>query len=82
MRHLKAYVDYLPKVEEGARNAGTRFDASPVYAARGQALARVQAELDGRWMPFIRREMAKAKGLQARHRQFRRIRASQQSLPG
>jgi hypothetical protein len=66
MRHLKAYVDYLPKVESRVRaTLGRRFDARPVYAPRGQSLARVQAELDGRWMPFIKREMGKAKALQA-----------------
>ncbi|MFC5548609.1 hypothetical protein [Massilia aerilata] len=66
MRHLKAYIDYLPKVESRVRETlGRRFDARPVYAARGQALARVQAELDGRWMPFIKREMGKAKALQS-----------------
>jgi hypothetical protein len=67
MRHLKAYVDYLPKVESRVRaTMGRRFDARPVYAPHGQALARVQAELDGRWMPFIKHEMGKAKALQAR----------------
>ncbi len=66
MRHLKAYIDYLPKVESRVRaSLGRRFDARPVYAPRGQSLARVQAELDGRWMPFIKHEMAKAKVLQA-----------------
>jgi hypothetical protein len=66
MRHLKAYVDYLPKVERRVRESlGRRFDGHPVYAARGQSLARVRAELDGRWMPFIKHEMGKAKALQA-----------------
>jgi hypothetical protein len=66
MRHLKAYVDYLPKVESRVRKTmGRRFDGRPVYAPRGQALARVQAELDGRWMPYIKREMGRARALQA-----------------
>jgi hypothetical protein len=66
MRHLNAYVGYLPKVESRVRaTLGRRYDARPVYAARGQSLARVQAELDGHWMPFIKREMAKATVLQA-----------------
>ncbi|MGB9109782.1 MAG: hypothetical protein WCC39_13950, partial [Telluria sp.] len=66
MRHLNAYRDFLPKVERtvGA-TLGRRFDDRPVYAARGQSLRQVQAELDGRWMPFIKREMAQAKGLQS-----------------
>lgn len=67
MRHLKAYADYLPKVESRVRTVlGRRFDGRSMYAPRGQALARVQAELDGRWMPFIKGEMGKAKALQAR----------------
>jgi hypothetical protein len=70
MRHLKAYVDYLPKVERRVRETlARRFDAggahAATYAARGQALASVQQELDGRWMPFIKAEMARAKPLQA-----------------
>lgn len=66
MRHLKSYFDYLPKVESKVRETlGRRFDAHPVYAPQGQSVARVQAELDGRWMPLIKREMATAKALQA-----------------
>ncbi|MGZ3272093.1 MAG: hypothetical protein ACXU71_14100 [Croceibacterium sp.] len=66
MRHLKAYVEYLPKVERTVRDAlASRFAGRPVVAPRGQALSRVQAELDGRWMPFIKREMGRAKALQA-----------------
>ncbi|MGJ7914296.1 hypothetical protein ACI48D_02295 [Massilia sp. LXY-6] len=66
MRHLKAYVEYLPKVESKVRaSLASRFDGRPVLAPQGQALARVQAELDGRWMPFIKGEMGKAKALQA-----------------
>ena len=65
MRHLNAYVDYLPKVENRVRETlGRRFDARPVYAAQGQSLRRVRQELDERWMPFIKGEMAKAKALQ------------------
>jgi hypothetical protein len=66
MRHLKAYVEYLPKVERTVRDAlANRFVGRPVVAPRGQALSRVQAELDGRWMPFIKGEMGRAKTLQA-----------------
>jgi hypothetical protein len=66
MRHLKAYVEYLPKVESRVRETlARRFDARPVLAPRGQALASVRQELDGRWMPFIKGEMGKARMLQA-----------------
>jgi len=66
MRHLKAYVDYLPKVETRVRETLIRrFDARPVVAPRGEALPSVQQELDGRWMPYIKAEMARARTLQA-----------------
>jgi hypothetical protein len=72
MRHLKAYVDYLPKVENKVRDTlARRVEARPaharrlVLAPRGQALARVRQELDGLWMPFIKAEMARAGALQA-----------------
>jgi hypothetical protein len=66
MRHLKAYVEYLPKVESRVRETlARRFDARPVLAVRGQALASVRQELDARWMPFIKAEMARARALQA-----------------
>jgi hypothetical protein len=66
MRHLKAYVEYLPKVEMRVRETLVRrAEARPVYALRGQALASVKQELDGQWMPFIKREMAGARALQA-----------------
>jgi hypothetical protein len=66
MRHLKAYVEYLPKVESRVRETLVRgFDARPVYAQQGRALASVRQELDGQWMPFIKREMAGARALQA-----------------
>jgi hypothetical protein len=66
MRHLKAYVDYLPKVESRVLDRmAQRFDGRPVVAPRGQALHRVQQELDRTWMPFLKREMAQAKARQA-----------------
>jgi hypothetical protein len=66
MRHLKAYVDYLPKVESRVLDRmAQRFDGRPVVAPRGQALQRVQQELDRTWMPFLKREMAQAKARQA-----------------
>jgi hypothetical protein len=66
MRHLKAYVDYLPKVERRVLDRmAQRFDGRPVVAPQGQALRRVQQELDRTWMPFLKREMAQAKARQA-----------------
>lgn len=66
MRHLKAYIDYLPKVERRVLDRmARRFDGRPVLAPQGQALHRVQQELDRTWMPFLKRAMAEAKARQA-----------------
>jgi hypothetical protein len=66
MRHLKAYIDYLPKVESRVREKmEPRFDGRPVMAAQGQSLRKVQQELDRTWMPFLKQEMARARARQA-----------------
>jgi hypothetical protein len=66
MRHLKAYIDYLPKVESRVREKmEQRFDGRPVMAAQGQSLRKVQQELDRTWMPFLKEEMARARARQA-----------------
>jgi hypothetical protein len=83
MRHLKAYVDYLPKVESRVRETlGRRFAAKPVYAARGQSLARVQARTRRALDALHQARDGQGRRAAGGHRQFRRIRASQQSLPG
>lgn len=66
MRHLKTYLDHLPKVESVVRNGiAVRFGGQPMYAPAGQARALLQRELNSQWMPYIKREMAKAEALQA-----------------
>lgn len=66
MRHLKVYLDHLPKVEAVVRAAlERRFIAKPLYAPSGQARALLNEELDRRWMPFIKNEMAKVEALHA-----------------
>jgi hypothetical protein len=66
MRHLKSYLDYLPKVEERVRaKLATRFVGKPVYAAGGGARNLLQAEIDGSWMPYIKAEMSAVERLQA-----------------
>lgn len=66
MRHLKVYLDHLPKVETVVRAAlERRFIAKPLYAPSGQARALLQVEMDQRWMPFIKHEMARVEALQA-----------------
>ena len=66
MRHLKAYLDHLPKVETLVRAAlKKRFSAKPIYAPAGQAKALLEQEMDGGWMPYIKYEMGKVEQLQA-----------------
>jgi len=66
MRHLKTYLEHLPKVESVVRNGiAVRFGGRPMYAPAGQARSLLQRELDSYWVPYIKREMAKAEALQA-----------------
>jgi len=66
MRHLNAYLDYLPKAEARVRAAlQQRFEDKPLYARIGQAQSLLQREIDRGWMPYIKSEMAKVEGLQA-----------------
>ena len=66
MRHLKSYMDYLPKVEERARERlGRRFAGKPLYAGSGRARDLLQGEIDRSWMPYIKGEMARVERLQA-----------------
>jgi hypothetical protein len=66
MRHLKSYMDYLPKVEEQARaRLGSRFAGKPLYAGTGRARDLLQSEIDRSWMPYIKGEMGRVEKLQA-----------------
>jgi hypothetical protein len=66
MRHLKAYLDHLPKVETLVRAAlKKRFSGKPIYAPAGQSKVLLEREMDGGWMPYIKNEMAKVEQLQA-----------------
>lgn len=66
MRHLNAYLDYLPKAEARVRLAfERRFGTQPLYARAGQAQSLLQREIDRGWMPYIKSEMAKVEALQA-----------------
>jgi hypothetical protein len=65
MRHIKVYLDHLPRVEAVVRAAlFERFGNKPLYAPKGQAMALLQREIDGRWLPYFRAEMEKVKPLQ------------------
>ena len=66
MRHLKSYLDYLPKVEVRVRGklAG-RFAGKPLYARAGESRRLLQREIDRNWMPYIKAEMGRVESLQA-----------------
>jgi len=66
MRHLNAYLDYLPRVEARVRKAlAQRFEGKPLYAPIGQAQGLLQREVDRGWMPYMKNEMTKVEALQA-----------------
>jgi hypothetical protein len=66
MRHLKAYLDHLPKVESLVRAAlKKRFTAKLIYAPAGQGKALLEREMEVEWLPFIKNEMEKVEQLQA-----------------
>lgn len=66
MRHLKAYLDHLPKVEASVRAAlNKRFAGQPIYAPGGQGKALLGREIDGGWMPYIKKQMGEVEPLQA-----------------
>jgi hypothetical protein len=66
MRHLKAYLDHLPKVEITVRAAlADRFGKKPLYARVGQAGASLKREIDTGWMPYMKRELGRVEVQQA-----------------
>ena len=66
MRHLKSYMDYLPKVEGRARSKlGQLYIGKPLYAGSGRARELLQSEIDRAWMPYIKAEMARVEKMQA-----------------
>ncbi|MET3129901.1 hypothetical protein AAKU55_000142 [Oxalobacteraceae bacterium GrIS 1.11] len=66
LRHMKTYMEHLPKTETVVRDAlARRFEGKPLYAPRGSAMAALERELDGGWMPYIKAEMARVELLQA-----------------
>jgi hypothetical protein len=65
LRHLKSYLDYLPKVELEVRTRlAQRYVGKPLYAAAGGARGLLQREIDATWMPYIKNEMLRVDGQQ------------------
>lgn len=66
MRHLKSYLETLPKVEEAVRTRlGGRYIGKPLYATAGGARDLLQRDVDANWMPFIKAEMGRVEQQQA-----------------
>lgn len=66
LRHLKAYMDHLPKTEVVVRDAlARRFESKPLYAPSGTAMSALAHEVNSGWLPFIKTELAKAEIEQA-----------------
>jgi hypothetical protein len=66
MRHLKSYLDYLPKVEGRVRDSLTgRFAGKPLYARAGASRNLLQRDIDRDWMPYIKGQMGRVEILQA-----------------
>lgn len=60
MRHVKLYTDHMQLVERTVRaSLAQRFGDRPMYAPRGQTNAMLGREIDDRWLPFIKAELAK-----------------------
>jgi hypothetical protein len=65
-RHLKTYLEWLPKVEGRARaRLAGRYAGKPLYARRGEGRALLQRDIDANWIPAIRTEMLRVEALQA-----------------
>ncbi|MBB5367017.1 MULTISPECIES: hypothetical protein [unclassified Janthinobacterium] len=66
LRHMKTYMEHLPRVEKIVRAAlAKRFEARPLYAPGGTAKAALAREIDTGWLPYIKAEMRKVEVLQA-----------------
>jgi hypothetical protein len=67
MRHLKAHMDNLARVQKVVGDAlNKRFAGQPMYAPSGTALSALQHEVGSNWFNFIRDEFEKGKADQDR----------------
>lgn len=67
LRHVKTYQDHLASIEKDiAATLSKRFaTGSPWRGPVGETRARLQDELDNRWLPYISREISRVKTAQA-----------------
>jgi hypothetical protein len=60
MRHVRLYTGHMEQVARTVRAAlAARFGDKPMYAPRGQSNAMLGREIDVRWIPYIKAELAK-----------------------
>ncbi|HEY1042807.1 MAG TPA: hypothetical protein VGE60_03000, partial [Telluria sp.] len=60
LRHVKLYTAHMEQVARSVRAAlEARFGDKPMYAPRGQSNAMLGREIDTRWIPYIKAELAK-----------------------
>lgn len=67
MRHVQAYQKHLADIEKNVSDAlNARFaTGSPWRGPAGQATARLQEELNERWLPYVQRELQKVDAAQS-----------------
>ena len=66
LRHVRAYLEHLPRVETLVRAAlAQRFDGQPMYARSGTSRVALKREIDTGWLPYIKGEMGKVETQQA-----------------
>lgn len=67
MRHVQAYQKHVADIEKNvADTLNARFaTGGPWRGAAGQAAARLQDELNERWLPYVQRELRKVDTAQA-----------------
>lgn len=78
LRHVKAYQTHLAGIEKDVTDTlNRRFATGGLWRGPvGQARARLQRELNERWLPYIKREMARAEEAQAlidTHEEYARV---------
>ncbi len=67
LRHVKAYQTHLANIEKDVTDTLNRrfVTGGPWRGSAGQTTARLQQELNERWLPYIKREIARADEAQA-----------------
>lgn len=67
LRHVKAYQNHLKDIEkELGETLNRRFATGNSWRGpRGQLAAQIERELEERWMPYVRRELARVDAQQA-----------------